>query len=252
MLKCFTPLLLVGLLFPGCSYRYYAEDLKPMSEAEQGANKTVADDGTVSYRQARLEISVRPMTDEELNRQFSAYSNEGPDSRNPYTFGNSTYFRTGDTPQRFTVFRMYVSNYEYPKVYLDPKKVYITTSNGRKYYALRREQLSIYYRRYVGSGTGGSEPGTPGNARYIWQERDGILNRTMFPDEEVFSAQTNEGYLVFKPLAPDVNELTVHIPDVVVRFDYKGDPIEDVDVETHFEREVGRIYPDGRRVATNK
>ena len=202
MLKCFTPLLLVGLLFLGCSYRYYAEDFKPISEAEQGANKTVADDGTVSYRQARLEISVRPMTDEELNRQFSAYSNEGPDSRNPYTFGNSTYFRTGDTPQRFTVFRMYVSNYEYPKVYLDPKKVYITTSNGRKYYALRREQLYIYYRRYVGSGTGGNAPGMPGNARYIWQERDGILSRTMFRDEEVFSAQVNEGYLIFKPLAP--------------------------------------------------
>ena len=252
MLKCFTPLLLVGLLFPGCSYRYYAEDLKPISEVEQGANKTVADDGTVSYRQARLEISVRPMTDEELNRQFSAYSSEGPNSRNPYTFGNSTYFRTGDTPQRFTVFRMYVSNYEYPKVYLDPKKVYITTSNGRKYYALRREQLSIYYRRYVGSGIGGNAPGTPGNARSIWQERDGILGRTMFPDEEVFSAQTNEGYLVFKPLAPDVDELTVHIPDVVVRFDYKGDPIEAIDVEMHFEREVGRVYPDGRKVATNK
>ena len=252
MLKCFTPLLLVGLLFPGCSYRYYAEDLKPMSEAEQGANKTVADDGTVSFRQARLEISVRPMTDEELNRQFSAYSNEGPDSRNPYTFGNSTYFRTGDTPQRFTVFRMYVSNYEYPKVYLDPKKVYITTSNGRKYYALRQEQLSIYYRRYVGSGTGGDAPGTPGNARYVWQERTGILSRTMFRDEEVFSAQVNEGYLIFKPLAPDVEELTVHIPDVVVRFDFKGDPLEDVDIEMYFEREIGRIYPDGRKVATNK
>ena len=252
MLKCFTPLLLVGLLFLGCSYRYYVEDLKPISEAEQGANKTVADDGTVSYRQARLEISVRPMTDEELNRQFSAYSNEGPDSRNPYTFGNSTYFRTGDTPQRFTVFRMYVSNYEYPKVYLDPKKVYITTSNGRKYYALRQEQLSIYYRRYVGGGTGGDAPGMPGNARSVWQERTGILARTMFRDEEVFSAQVNEGYLVFKPLAPDVDELTVHIPDVVVRFDYKGDPIEDVDVEVHFEREIGRIYPDGRKVAINK
>ena len=133
MLKCLILLLLVGLIFPSCSYRYYAEDLKPLSEAEQGANKTVADDGTVSYMQARLEISLRPMTDAELNRQFSAYSNEGPNSQNPYTFGNSTYFRTGDTPQRFTVFRMYVSNYEYPKVYLDPKKVYITTPNGRKY-----------------------------------------------------------------------------------------------------------------------
>ena len=252
MLKCFTLLLLVGLLFPGCSYRYYAEDLKPLSEAEQGANKTVADDGTVSYIQARLEISLRPMTDAELNRQFGAYSNEGANSRNPYTFGNSTYFRTGDTPQRFTVFRMYVSNYEYPKVYLDPKKVYITTSNGRKYYALRREQLSIYYRRYVGSGTGGNDPGMPGNALEVWNERDGILRRTMFPDEQVFSAQENEGYIVFKPLASDVAELTVHIPDVVVRFDYKGDPIEDVDIEMQFEREIGRVYPDGRKVATSQ
>ena len=252
MLKCFTPLLLVGLLFSSCSYRYYAEDLKPMSEDEQGANKTVADDGTVSYTQARLEISLRPMTDAELNRQFSAYSNEGPNSQNPYTFGNSTYFRTGDTPQRFTVFRMYVSNYEYPKVYLDPKKVYITTPNGRKYYALRFEQLSIYYRRYVGSGVGGNAPGMPGNAMFTWKEREGILRRTMFPDEEVFSAQENEGYIVFKPLASDVEELTVHIPDVVVRFDYKGDPIEYVDVEMYFEREIGRIYPDGRKVATSQ
>ena len=252
MLKCLILLLLVGLIFPSCSYRYYAEDLKPLSEAEQGANKTVADDGTVSYMQARLEISLRPMTDAELNRQFSAYSNEGPNSQNPYTFGNSTYFRTGDTPQRFTVFRMYVSNYEYPKVYLDPKKVYITTPNGRKYYALRFEQLSIYYRRYVGSGSGGNEPGMPGNALFTWKEREGILRRTMFPDEDVFSAQENEGYIVFKPLASDVEELTVHIPDVVVRFDYKGDPIEDVDIEMHFEREIGRIYPDGRKVATSQ
>ena len=252
MLKCFTPLLLVGLIFPSCSYRYYAEDIKPLSEAEQGSNKTVADDGTVSYTQARLEISLRPMTDAELNRQFSAYSNEGPNSQNPYTFGNSTYFRTGDTPQRFTIFRIYVSNYEYPKVYLDPKKVYITTPNGRKYYALRFEQLSIYYRRYVGSGVGGNEPGAPGNAMFTLKEREGILRRTMFPDEDVFSAQENQGYIVFKPLAPDVEELTVHIPDVVVRFDYKGDPIEDVDVAMHFEREIGRIYPDGRKVATSQ
>ena len=252
MLKCFTLLLLVGLVFPGCSYRYYAEDLKPLSEAEQGANKTVADDGTVSYRQARLEISLRPMTDAELNRQFSVYSNEGAESRNPYTFGNSTYFRTGDTPQRFTVFRMYVSNYEYPKVYLDPKKVYITTSNGRKYYALRREQLSIYYRRYIGSGKGGGDPGMSGNALGVWKEREGILRRTMFPDEDVFSAQENEGYVVFKPLAPDVEDLTIHIPDVVVRFDFKGDPLEDIDIEMHFEREIGRIYPDGRKVATSQ
>ena len=69
----------------------------------------------------------------------------------------------------------------------------------------------------------------------------------MFPDEEVFSAQENEGFLIFKPLAPDVNELTVHIPDVVVRFDYKGDPIEDVDVQMHFERRLVASIQTGAR-----
>ena len=249
-MKCKISLLCTLLLFSGCSHRYYAEDLKPVSEAEQGENKTVADDGTVAYKQARLEISLRPMTDEELNRQFSAYSSEGADSRTPSTFGNSTYFRTGETPQRFTVFRVFVSNYEYPKVYLDPTQVYITTSNGRKYYALTREQISIYYRRYVQGGTGGNAPGVSGNAHSVWKERDGIMRRSMFVNEQVFSAQESEGFLVFEPLAPDVDELTVHIPDVIVRYDYKGDPVEDVDVEMSFKRKIGRVYPDGSKVAT--
>ena len=251
-MKCKISLLCSLLLFSGCSHRYYAEDLKPVSEAEQGQNKTVADDGTVAYKQARLEISLRPMTDEELNRQFSAYSSEGADSRNPYTFGNSTYFRTGETPQRFTVFRAFVSNYEYPKVYLDPTQVYITTSNGRKYYALTRDQISIYYRRYVQGGTGGNAPGVSGNAHSVWKERDGIMRRSMYVNEQVFSAQESEGFLVFEPLAPDVDELTVHIPDVIVRYDYKGDPLEEVDVEMSFERKIGRVYPDGSKVATGK
>ena len=242
--------LLAAFVLVGCSYRYYAEELQPLSETEQGENKTVADDGTVTYTQARLEIGLRPMTDEELNRQFSAYSSEGAQSRNPYTFGDSEYFRTGDTPKRWTVFRLKVSNYEYPKVYLDPKQVYITTGNGRKYYALTREQLSIYYRRYARGGSGGESPGIPGNGFNVWKERDSILRRTMYPDEQIFSAQENEGFLVFEPLAHDVDVLTVNIDGIVVRFDYKGDPVETADIQMRFQREVGRVYPDGRKVAS--
>ena len=239
-------LLLVSV---GCSYRYYAGDLQPLSESQQGENKEVADDGTVTYKQARLSISLRPMSVQELNRQFNTYSSEGPNSRNPYTFGDSEYFRTGDTPKRWTVFRLGVSNYEYPKVYLNPEKIYMTTSNGRKYYSLTRAQMAIYFRRYAGGGSGGDSPGIPGNAYNVWKERDGILRRTMYQNEQIFSAQESDGYVVFEPLAHDVDELTVHIDDVVIRFDYKGDPIETSDVKMQFGREVGRIYPDGRRVA---
>ena len=71
----------------------------------------------------------------------------------------------------------------------------------------------------------------------------------MYADEQIFSAQESEGYIVFEPLASDVDQLTVHIDDVVVRFDYKGDPVETTDVEMFFQREIGRVYPDGRRVA---
>ena len=41
--------LLALLMVSGCSHRYYAEDLKSLSEADQGANMTVADDGTVTF-----------------------------------------------------------------------------------------------------------------------------------------------------------------------------------------------------------
>ena len=250
MKNLLIPALSALLLLTGCSYRYYAEALRPLSEAEQGEHKTVADDGTVTYTQGRLEVSLRPMTDEELNRQLPSFSREGANSRNPYTFGNSTWFRTGETPQRFTVFRAFISNYQFPKVYLDPESIYITTSNGRKYYALTREQLWVYYHRYVGGGFGGNAPGVTGNAHSVWTERDAILRSTMFPDELVFSAQEKGGYLVFKPLAPDVEVLTVHLPGLVVRFDSWENPVEKVDVVMHFEREIGRVYPDGSRVAT--
>ena len=38
----------------------------------------------------------------------------------------------------------------------------------------------------------------------------------------------------------------------VVRYDYKGDPRESVDVTVKFERDIGRRYPDGRLELTEK
>ena len=240
-------LLVLSFAGSGCSsYRYYAGDLKPLNEEFQGEGRTVADDGTVTYRQERMEISLRPMSDDELNRQFSAYSKEGPRSTNPYTFGNSEIFHTGETPQRFTIFRLRIENYEYPKVYLNPMKIYLTTGNGRTYYALSYEQLNVYFRRYARGGAGGVLPGIPGNEFSEWRSRIDLLKRTMFPNEQIFSAQEREGYIVFKPLAPDVSRVTVTIPDVILRFDYKDDPTETAEVTAEFQRDIGRIYPDRR------
>jgi hypothetical protein len=243
---------LIGL-GQGCSYRYYAGDFKPQSETDQGQGRSVADDGTVTFSQGRLDISLRPMTDEELNRQFSANSSDGVRSTNPYTYGTSTHFRTGETPQRFTVFKLSVSNYEYPKVYIDPTQIFIKTGNERKYYALTFPQLNVYYRRYaLGGQSGLSDGGIPGNNYQDWKKRINVLKRTLFPDEQIFSAQEVEGYLVFETMAPDVEALTVHIPNTIIRFDYKGDPSEDIEVTMNFEREIGRKYPDGRLELSTK
>jgi len=244
---CKALLLSLLIVVTGCSsYRYYAGILKPLQEEFQGQGKEVADDGGVTYRQERLEISLRPTTSEELNRQFRDYSHDGVRSTNPYTFGDSEVFRTGDTPERFTVFHLRVENYQFPKVHIDPTQVHITTQNGRQYYALSFDQLYVYFRRYSGGGEGGDAAGTPGIAFGEWRSRLGLLRRTMFPDEFIFSAQDREGYIVFKPLAPDVSRLTVHIPNIVVRFDYAGDPVETTNVTAEFERDIGRIYADGR------
>ncbi|MBT7859725.1 MAG: hypothetical protein HN712_05405, partial [Gemmatimonadetes bacterium] len=73
-----TGILVMGILVAtGCAHRYYADDLKPLGEAEQGEHRTVLDDGSVVLEKDRLEITVRPMSVDELNRQFNANTQVG-------------------------------------------------------------------------------------------------------------------------------------------------------------------------------
>ena len=75
--------------------------------------------------------------------------------------------------------------------------------------------------------TGGQSSGSTsvsgdrrGNERQEWLERTDLLKRSLLPDEDTFSGQEKDGYIVFEPLAPDVSGITVIIPDLQVRFDY--------------------------------
>ena len=228
------PLIVLGILFSSCAYRPYVGDLEPFSEADQGESMSVADDGTVTLAQGRLELRLRPMSDEELNRQFQPYSQDGAHSVNPYTFGNSQYFKTQETPKRFTVFKLTVKNYEFPKVRLQGETV-IESENGRKYYSLTFSQLDRYYRVYA--------IGYRGNDYSEYDERRDLLRRTMFPQEAIFSGQEQEGYIIFAPLADDVEAITVTLSDVVTRFDFRGEPAESIAAHYRFRRDIGRIYP---------
>ncbi len=230
--------MLAGMgIISGCGYQLYTGALRPADEALQEAAVEISDDGTITFARDRLEVSLRPMTDEELNRQFATVSRMGPESTNPYTYGDSKYWDIQKTPRRFTVFRLKVKNYQYPKARLDPLKITIMADNGRKYAALGLRQLKRYYGAYA--------TGYRGNEYARFEKRKDILEQTLYPGDLIFSGQEQEGYVAFQSLHPDVSRITVTIRDMALRFDYREEPVETLDIRFSFERELGRIYPDG-------
>lgn len=214
-----------------CAYPHHAGPLHPGST--QGSEVNVADDGTVTYARGRFEVSVRPMTDEELNRQFAPASGTTDPSANPYAFAAARPGPDGKQPQRFTVFRVGIKNYAFPKVRIDPARIVVRTGNGREYWSLGFGQLDTYLRPYA--------IGYRGNAYHHYQELVDLLARTLLRNAEVFSGQETSGYVVFPVLHPDVTELQVEILDAVLRFDYRNEPVETASMTFAFAREVGRL-----------
>ena len=224
----------------GCGYYYYAGGLEPHSN--QSEFMSIADDGTVTFEQNRLEVSLKPMTDDELNRLYPDYSDDGAKSTNPFTFGNAEFQGEEEQRRRFTVFRLKVKNYAYPKVRIDPSNISMVSSNKREYWSLGFDQMDTYYRAYA--------IGYRGNEYHRYQERRDVMRRAMYAIEDVFSGQEKEGFVVFEVLHSDVEDIAVGITDIVTRFNYAGEPVEMMDLSYEFTREIGRVYSDGRRVAT--
>ena len=219
-----------------CAWRPYVGDVQPSAEDQQVQNMTVADDGTITWTQDRLEVRMRPVTDDELNRQFGG-GDLGALSMNPFTYGGVDDFYTGDEKKRFTVFMLGVKNYQYPKVRAIGDVV-LASSNQRKYYDLNMKQLDRYFRAYA--------IGYRGNEYSVYKERRAILQSTMFRRQDIFSGQELEGYVLFQALHTDVSSMVVTVKDLAIRFDYRGEPVESVDIPFRFEREIGREFPDGR------
>ena len=234
--------LLGALPLLGCGHqlgmRHFAGPIEP--EANQGStNSEIGDDRSVTYSQGRLEVNLRPLTDEILNRQLAAYA---PDKSgfylnpyelnlNPYTYGDYIPPEQDWGTSRFTVFRLRVKNYEYPKVLVNPEEVYLVASNGRRYKALTIAAMVEYYWPYA--------VGYAGNSYLKFEERKDILQVSLYKkDAAVFSGQESEGYIVFPPLHKDVSDFDVIIEDVGVRFDFRDEPVETVDIPYRFSRDV--------------
>ncbi len=197
----------------------------------------VSRDGVITFRVEDLRIQLRALSGEDLNQQFATHSRSGPESTNPYTFGDTRFWDGERERQRFTVYHMKVDNEGFPKVKVDPARV-VMAAEGRQYWSLSLQQLDTYYRAYA--------TGFRGNEYSRYQERLDILRRTMFKNEEVFDGQSIEGYLVFPALHHDVDDVTVRVLDAVLRFDHRNEPQQTAELTYRFEREIGRLYRDGR------
>jgi len=113
LIGCVSCLIATLSLADGTRYAETADKASLRPAAEQAEAMTVADDGSVCFTLNRFEVSLRPMTAEELNRQFPARD-----------------FR------HRTVFRLGVRNYYYPKVFIDPASIVMRSPDGRKWYNL--------------------------------------------------------------------------------------------------------------------
>lgn len=160
--------------------------LRPASE--QAKAMTVADDGTVVFALERFEVSLRPMTAEELSRQFPA--------RGAF---------------RSTVFRLGVKNYQYPKVGIDLASIVMRSPDGRKWRSLAP-------------------------AHFEGNNRNERLREALFTGDAVFSGQEVSGYLLFTGLDADVRDIQVTVKDAVLRYDYRGEPVQTVDFTYRFVR----------------
>ena len=142
--------------------------------------------------------------------------------------------RDEHTPPRFTVFRLKVNNYQYPKVRIDPQLAHISTANNRQYGALSFGQLYSYYRSYW--------LGRTGQGRQDFQTRTDVLKRTLYTGAVVFSGNEEQGFIVFPVLDEDVSDIRVHIDGVALRFNYADEPVETVDLDFSFKRDILRGY----------
>jgi hypothetical protein len=227
-------------------YRHFAGPILPaphqtppvVPASDQALQMKVGDDRSVTFVMDRLEVGLRPITDDILNRQFpnnsafqeGFYQNPYFSPDNPYTYGDWRPPEQDWAPNRFTIFLLRVKNYAFPKVLVDPSNVQLTATNGRNYQALSLKALVEYHWPYaVAYG---------GNTYARFEERKDILKSTLFRGDMIFSGQEVEGYIVFPALDRDVEAFTVWVERIVLRFDYRNEPVETIDIPYRFHREV--------------
>jgi hypothetical protein len=228
-------LLLSGCIFvpPVIEYNSYLAGRSAQASAEQFI---VEDDGVVTYSLSGLRVRVEYMTDEALNAEFPDDSNKGPFSTNPYTYGDWIDPVLGHTPNRFTVFKVTVSNDTYAKVLLNPITALLHTDRGEELHSFgipsysAHESFERYYRGIRGQS---------GNEFYRFDTRMGNVRSSLYlEDTRVFKGESYSGMVAFVPLDEEVARVQLILEDFVLKFDSSGQPLETVDIFFEFDRTI--------------
>lgn len=226
------------LLCLGCSLVFppRIEYLSLLIPEVEGGRYSVKEDGTVCYNFDGLRIEVKYMTDRELNEMFPEESSRGKYSINPYTYGNYVDPSLGYTPNRFTVFRVWVYNYTFPKVMLPPLDAILLTDRGETLFAYGISSDSPHnsFERYYRARMGQS-----GNELYRFEMRMGIVRSHNYEEDvKIFKGENYGGFIVFDPLAPDVERVRLVLRNFVLKFDAFDNPLETTDISFDFTRKV--------------
>ena len=76
-------------------------------------------------------------------------------------------------------------------------------------------------------------------------------SQAKYPDDEFcFSGQEVEGYVVFSKIHTDVGEIAVKIPEFGLRYNYRNEPVETIDLSFRFKRDIKKVK-DIEKLAAN-
>ena len=229
-----------ALLLAGCTLLYppryeRVSLLVPRSGPQPGY--TLAEDGTIAYAVEGLRVEVRYMTDRALNARWPRESSAGPHSYNAYTYGDYVDPQAGYVRNRFTVFAVSVYNLDFPKVELQPLQSRLTTNR-------RGEELTPY-----GLATGSAarsfesyyraRKGVTGNEDYRFDMRMGQVRTSNYGvGEKIYKGENYSGFIVFDPLADEVEEVRLHIRDFILKFNAFDQPLLTFDMDFCFVRQI--------------
>jgi hypothetical protein len=188
-----------------------------------------------------LQIKVRHLNDAELNVQY-------PGAENPFTFRGEVDPGLGHVPTRFTVFQVSVNNPTFDKVLLPPERAVLVTDRGAvmRPYQLTRAEARGHIRNFETYWL--SRGVQSGNMQKLYLERMGTLRGAAYHrDSFVFKGNSYSGKIVFDPLPPGTDGVTLHFDRFVLEFGIYDTPKVQMDLDFAFAVRSGIVDPEEER-----